>query len=111
MSAEPWAISPAGRAGSERIENVRDVLTLGMDGIAHDVHVVAAAEFERAAGAALLGEADQNVAALCIDDLACQLRAGRPRAVACEVTLCPRAGRKIDDGAADDERLRRLRRL
>src|SRR5947209_12339113 len=83
----------------ERIENVRDVLSLRVNGVAHDVHVVAAAELERAAGAALLREADQNVAALRIDDLTGEFRARRTGAVAGDVALRARAGREVVDGA------------
>src|SRR4051794_3205724 len=79
----------------ERIENVRDVLTLRVDRIAHHIHIVAAAELERSAGAALLREADQDVARLRVDDFAAELRTGRTRAVSAEVALRARAGRKI----------------
>src|SRR3954451_17546395 len=98
------------RSGSEGIENVRDVLTLRVDRVAHHIHIVAAAELEGSAGAALLGEADQDIARLRVDDLAAQLRTGRARAVAGEVALRARAGREVDDRAANDERLRGLRR-
>src|SRR4051794_16977528 len=101
---------PRRRSGSERIENVCDVLTLRVDRVAHHIHIVAAAELERSAGAALLREANQDIARLRVDDFAAQLRSGRTRAVSGEVALRARARREIDDRAANDERLRRFRR-
>src|SRR6267143_1690705 len=93
----------------ERVENMRDVLPLGVDGVAHHVHVVPATELEGAAGAALLREADQHLTGSRIDNLATQLRSGRARTVARQIALRARAGREIQNFTADDERLCGLR--
>src|SRR2546422_937665 len=69
-----------------------------------------AAAFECAGGAARLRNDREHFAALRVNDFDRRLARGRACAKATPVTAGPRAGIHAVDDAADDERLRGLRR-
>src|SRR2546425_1058119 len=71
----------AGAPPSKRVDEVRDVLSDGVDAVAHDLRVAPTAELECAARPAGLSEFRQNLTALRVDDLGGHLVACRSGAV------------------------------
>src|SRR5439155_9602468 len=96
-------------APSKRVDEVRDVLSDGVNAVAYDLRVAPTAEFECAPRPAGLSEFRQNMAALRVDDLAGHLVACRSGAVTGQIAARARSRIDFVNLATDDQRLGGLR--